>query len=89
MSKVRESRCRWCGASIVWVKNVATGKVAPLDWEPSERGNCYWDELTDTYTVLPTLVRQQPEYAGVLRTNHWSTCTHADEVKVEYAKRTR
>lgn len=33
------SRCRSCGAEIIWARTAGKGKLIPLDAEPAERPN--------------------------------------------------
>lgn len=79
-------RCRSCGAPILWLTNEKTGKPAPIDAAPSAIGNVAL-VTGDRYAVLAkgalTLAR---EGGAELRTNHWITCTDADEWKAK-AKR--
>lgn len=36
-------RCRSCAAPIIWART-EKGKAMPLDAEPDQRGNCWFDD---------------------------------------------
>lgn len=67
--------CRSCKAVVVWAVNRKTGNRAPLDAEPTNKGNCVLDG-DGKYHVLGKLEeRQAAVLNGVeLRTNHFQTC---------------
>ncbi|HEV2235917.1 MAG TPA: hypothetical protein VGR57_04565 [Ktedonobacterales bacterium] len=67
--------CRSCGACIFWLKSLATGKVAPVDAEPSPNGNITANLEDATYAIVPA--NQRAALAGTLRTNHFSSCPQA------------
>ena len=64
--------CRSCGANIYWLENTRTGKVAPIDAQPSEKGNIAIDLEGMQYDVVPA-----PSRKVMLRTNHFMTCPSA------------
>jgi hypothetical protein len=74
MAKV--SRCRSCGAEVYWLKHASTGKLAPIDVTPSERGNCLVDLKDSTY-------RLALGQAGMLYTSHFATCPQAGQYRQE------
>jgi len=66
------ARCRSCGAPILWVVTVASGKRMPLDAEPGPAGNL----------VLLTGGRAraaEPDDRPPLHTSHFATCPQAAE----------
>ncbi len=72
------SKCRSCGASVVWLENNRTGKRAPIDAQPSEDGNILLDRHAGTYQVLASST-DRALAAGHLHTNHFMTCKTADQ----------
>ncbi len=75
------SKCRWCGAAVIWASHHRTEKAAPLDAELSDGGNCLYDVVTGCYRVLSKQERESGEYIGRVRTSHWQTCSKAAEHK--------
>ena len=76
--------CRTCGAPIYWLKNVKTGKPAPIDAETDpEKGNVLVNSEDGTYATLSRAgvyeVQHAAAYSGVnpLHTNHFMTCPQA------------
>lgn len=65
-------QCRSCGAPVIWLQHIKTGKPAPIDAEPSPVGNIY---IGATYMIVPA--GRRGEYPGQLHTNHFMTCPHA------------
>lgn len=80
---LKQDACRTCGAPIYWMANVKTGKPAPIDVQPTERGNIILHEVAATYQVLDKqsadMVRHafEGEYTPPLHTNHFMTCPQA------------
>lgn len=66
------STCRGCHARVLWRRHESTGRLAPLDAEPSKDGNVVVLDA-ERYRVLPAGQGSggQPRY-----TNHWATCTN-------------
>ena len=58
------SRCRSCGAEIVWLKTAASGKPMPVDAAPEKR----------------VVIGEHSGLAYVLETYtpHWATCPQAE-----------
>ena len=82
MTKI--SHCGSCNTPVYWLKNGLTGKIAPIETEPNERGNVVISLDHGTYTVLgPTLRRmvldgQMPSIPpDALYLNHFVTCPQA------------
>ena len=69
-------QCRSCGAPVFWLRNITTGKVAPIDAGPTERGNVeiVWADLV--YAVVPRwrLDAAREAAGGRLYTSHFITC---------------
>jgi len=61
------SYCRYCGAQILWLRSVSTGKIAPIDAHTREGGNVLVDFERETYAVAPAP-------PSVAYTNHFATC---------------
>lgn len=66
------SRCGSCGAPVRWLRNVTTGKLAPINAAPDGNGNI--EIGADTYRVVTKVERVTP---GVRYTNHFSDCPQA------------
>lgn len=74
--------CRWgtetdpCTARVWWLLSEASGAVAPIDVEPSERGNIVVDLVGGTYRVVGReSERADLRESGVdLHLNHHVTC---------------
>lgn len=75
-------KCRSCPALVVWAAHRRTGKPAPLDAEPTNKGNCVLDG-DGKYHVLGKLEeRQAAVLNGVeLRTNHFQTCDNPERFR--------
>lgn len=65
-------KCRSCNAEIVWAKNEKTGKLAPLDAEPSADGNIRLGP-DGTYEIVVPSYRPRTN----LHTSHFATCPGA------------
>jgi len=78
---VKESKCRSCGAAIVWVPHHETGKLNPLDAEPVEYGGLIvLEQREDGGTVYRILKKGEPGPAGGKRfRSHFSTCVNAQQ----------
>lgn len=74
---LRPEYCRACGARIVMVRHVRTGKVAPVDEVPAERGNIEIDFDAGTYRILPAEELEARQGTGVYHTSHFATCPEA------------
>lgn len=79
------AECRSCHAAIRWAQNETTGKLAPLDAEPSEDGNChlFYRRGRAVFVVLGT-AEQRATALGrgtPLFTNHFVTCPQREEWK--------
>lgn len=75
------SRCRSCGAEIIWVK-MQSGKKMPCDppllpfwWSPKGEHTLI---TQDGETVTGDLDGEPDEVTDVGRISHWATCPHAD-----------
>lgn len=76
------SRCKQCGAKIIWAKHRLTGKPAPIDEEPVVKdGKIYGNIFIvsegggDTYHVLEPEVAENARARNFdLHTNHLATC---------------
>lgn len=73
---VQPSKCKYCGAPILWVRTT-DGKTMPIDPDPTRYGNVVAEEGTDgpRARVLTTSMVTDPSYAGHRRyTPHFATC---------------
>ena len=66
------AQCRSCGAEIVWVRMVKSGKANPLDAKPEMR------------VVITTKIGED-QYAEVVATyvSHFATCPNAKQHRKE------
>lgn len=71
--------CRSCGAAIVWLKHVQTGKLAPIDKWPSAEGDCVINLEAGTYAKLTK--EDRAAYHDWLHINHFATCPQAPQWK--------
>ncbi len=73
---MKVGKCQKCEAKIVMSRHIRTGKLAPIEVQPSDDGNIL---ITgDTYEILSVEDRQKARDRGfVLRKNHFATCEFA------------
>jgi hypothetical protein len=71
--------CKTCGKKIWYATNTVTGKQAPIDAEPSPKGNCLTFNDGDKlmYTIPPKDELPALQAAGKVRTSHYATCPQA------------
>lgn len=68
------SRCRSCGAEIIWLRGASSGRPAPIEARPSPEGNLHLDRERGTYHLASAGCPQdQPRYF-----NHFARCPQAD-----------
>jgi len=66
-----------CGVQFMRVEHVKTGRLAPIEVQPSEDGNVL--VTGDLYEIVPVGERERVKLRGfVLRKNHFATCANAD-----------
>lgn len=70
---MRLDNCRSCRAPIRWVRMSSSGKMNPLDAQPSEQGSVRIGE-NETGTVVPKEDRVEGE---PLYLSHFATCPNA------------
>lgn len=75
------TRCKQCGAEVIWATNNTTQKRAPLDARPwADYGNIDLDATRMTYVVLEPEVLDQARARGFeFYTNHLGTCPGRDK----------
>lgn len=79
----RASRCRSCGAAIVWATVAASGRTMPVDAEAHDEGTVRFvvDERIPGPAVQvlagDELARARVERRGVLFRSHFATCPNA------------
>jgi hypothetical protein len=67
------SRCRSCGAEIVWAMHEFTRRRMPLDAEPIEAGNVALED------GVARVLRPNSPYQGPRYVSHFATCPNAKE----------
>jgi hypothetical protein len=72
------SRCRSCGAEIVWAIT-ERGKRMPLDAEPSEAGTFVVRSRVEGERVVLHALYAPEAGAGLHHTSHFATCPQAGE----------
>jgi hypothetical protein len=66
-------KCAACSALVMWAANDVTKKPAPLDAEPSAKGNILY--VSGVYTVLTKTNLENARRDGArLYTSHFATC---------------
>ena len=73
-------KCRSCGAAIYWLKNDASGTLAPIDAEPATDGNIM---IVDAVTYKVAGCLEEPMLTSVRHKNHFATCPQAKNWKHE------
>ena len=73
------SKCRSCGARVIWTRTAATGKAMPVDVEPSAKGNIVLTDLEDrTPTAVYVDLLNQADYRDAPKyLSHFATCPDA------------
>lgn len=84
------TKCRSCGASIVWIKTIS-GKFMPCDAKPQsfKYGNSDGTAKlvrTDGVVVSCEIVKNPEEADGYGFMPHWSTCDAPDKFRKERRK---
>lgn len=79
------SKCKKCGAEIIWIRSTKTGKMMPLNAERNfitldiAKGEAF---VTDSGDVVRGHRTDDPEKAwGTARTSHFATCPFAAEFR--------
>ena len=69
--------CKSCAEPIIWRRNPKTGRMAPIDAEPSRKGNI---GITETDYALCNAAMAHVECGEhkAHYTNHFSTCKFAN-----------
>lgn len=69
------TRCRSCGAPVLWRAHETTNRLAPIDAAPTERGNLVLLELDRYgYATAVALVEGVPRYVS-----HYATCPQRED----------
>ena len=76
------SKCRSCGAQIIWIR-MASGKKMPVDAEPVT----YWARMGGTEKIVTPngevvsceLQGEDKDATGIGYKSHFSTCPYADK----------
>lgn len=65
--------CRVCAAPVLWLSNIATGAVGPIDAEPSPEGNVL--VMGSNYALVAEARLAEVRAAGkALHRSHFLTC---------------
>lgn len=75
------SRCRSCGAAIIWAVTGVARRAMPLDAEPTEEGNIL---LRDGVAVVAT--RADNTEGELMYLSHFATCPEAKRHRVKGKK---
>lgn len=68
------AKCRSCGAPVIWATHVTTGKLTPLDAEPTPDGS--WHTSEQLNLSGDVIVTYEHGDAGGHR-SHFATCPDA------------
>lgn len=80
MTREKYGFCDRCKAAVLWLMNNNTKKMAPIDREPSEDGNCLVG--VTMYQVLTKDALLAHRADGIpLHKSHFVTCPHADKFR--------
>jgi hypothetical protein len=85
------SKCRSCGAPVIWTITEGEGKTMPVDAEPVEDGNIRLEERgqkTNMGTPAPTAIYDTTEslFGSSNRyVSHFATCPEATQWRKENA----
>ena len=72
------SRCRSCGAEVVWLRHAETDKLAPINVTPDPAGNVVVVAENHYVTIRPGSNDNLDEASrAALRTSHFATCPQA------------
>ncbi len=71
------STCKACNREILWLQNINTKKVSPIDARPKIDGNILILEDEETYRI----VKNTEHHHGDLHTSHFATCPNASEFR--------
>lgn len=78
------AKCQGCGAEIRWLENIDSGRKAPVDPEPVDRGNVRIVRMAkgEAFVVIPPSRIEAAALAGtVLHQLHFATCPQAERFK--------
>lgn len=67
------STCKRCPTRIIWRRHETTGKLAPIDADPTRDGNIVLVPGGEFYRILPA---GQGSEGQPRHLNHWATCTN-------------
>lgn len=77
---MRRSRCKSCGRYIIWAKSETTGRMMPVDAEPSAEGTFVLLGFEDPPIAAKPDGSGDPLAAATARhTSHFATCPDADQ----------
>lgn len=71
---MEQSKCRSCGAAILWLRSAATGTLMPLDAEPFEGGNI---AIVDGKAVVFNGSLFETMVDGPRYRSHFTSCPNA------------
>lgn len=77
--RITYSKCRSCGAKIIWCTNAETGKKMPLDADPHPEGNVIAWQSGDTAQQMCRVMGKREDVGRRNRyVSHFKTCPEAD-----------
>lgn len=76
MNKQKATPCKSCGAKVVWVMTEA-GKKMPIDPDPSEFGNIYFQKDGTVLVLTKYSAEGQRRLGKDLFLSHFVTCPNA------------
>lgn len=71
------STCGSCGARVLWVRHIDTGKPAPLDPSPTSVGNVVLTVDGERYKVLTLDEERELAHDAARYVLHFVTCPNA------------
>lgn len=84
---MHKSKCKYCPATVLWVRSAATMKWLILDVKPNPAGNTI--VCDDLGYVGPFNDMFDPAPPGETYMTHWATCPGAKQAREEADKKKR
>lgn len=83
-TKQQVSKCRGCGADILWLDHPVTRKRAPIDAYPDITGNVIVDQEAGTWRVATN--HEKLQHAGKMHNSHFATCPYSQQYRARGRK---
>lgn len=74
------SRCQYCEKPIRWLKHKDTNNFAPIETEPSEKGNIFISGLFYRLATDEEIIKAK-QINKPLYINHFATCAFAEQFR--------